>query len=116
MVGSQSTWDLLVRLAAPDWDRRLRLPERFALETLREMPCGARLHHPGGQRHWHVIAEGPAKGVLVLALGRGSFVEKNGLCRGYSLRLCYRGEGDFSVSVWDSSGLRVAIHSFLLDR
>jgi hypothetical protein len=116
MVGSRSTWDLLVRLDAPDWNRRLHLPERFAHETLREMSCGARLHHPGGRRHWHVVAEGPAIGVLVLVLGWRSFVEENGLCRGYSLRLCYRGEGDFSVSVWDSSGLRVAIPSFLLDR
>ena len=52
----------------------------------------------------------------MLALGWRSFVEENSLCRGYSLRLCYRGEGDFSVSVWDSSGLRIAIPSFLLDR
>jgi hypothetical protein len=115
MVWSCSTWDLLVRLDAPDWNERLRLPERFARDTLRDMPCGARLHHPGGRRHWHFTAEGPALGVLVLALGYRSFVEENGLCRGYSLRLCYRGEANFSVSIWDNSGLRVDVPSFLLD-
>jgi hypothetical protein len=45
MAGSCSTWDLLVRPDASDWNERLRLPERFARETLRDMPCGARLHH-----------------------------------------------------------------------
>jgi hypothetical protein len=116
MVGSLRSWYLFVMLDAPDWNRRLRLPERFARETLREMPCGVTLCHTGGRCHWHVAAEGPAIGVLVLALGWRSFVEENGLCRGYSLRLCYRGEGDFSLSVWDSSGLRIAIPSFPLDR
>jgi uncharacterized membrane protein len=51
----------------------------------------------------------------VLALGGRSFVEKNGLCRGYSMRLCYHSGGDFSVGVWNCSGLHVAIPSFLLD-
>jgi hypothetical protein len=99
MVWSRGTWDLLVRIDAPDCNERLRLPERFARETLRDMPCSARLHHPRGRRHWHFTGEGPALGVLVMALGWRSFVEENGLCHGYSLRLRYHGEGNFSVSV-----------------
>jgi hypothetical protein len=115
MDWSRSTWDLLVKLDAPDWNERLRLPERFTRETLRDMPCCTRLHHPEGWRHWYVAAEGPALGVLVLALGWRSFVEENGLDRGYSLRFCYHGEGSFSLSIWDDSGLRVEVPSFLLD-
>jgi hypothetical protein len=114
MVGSLGSWDLLVMLDAPDWNRRLCLPERFTRETLREMTCGARLRHTGCQRHWYVTAEAPVIGVLVLALGCRSFVEENGLCHGYSLGLYYRGEGDFSVSVWDNSILCVVIPCFQL--
>jgi hypothetical protein len=108
--------DLLVVLDASDWVDRLRLPASSARECAGEMPGGVALYHTGGSRYWNVNAEHRGPDVLILTIGWRHFVIENALLRGTRLRLRYRGNGNFWVSVWDLDGFRVTTAPRLLTR
>jgi hypothetical protein len=80
------------------------------------MPDGAALYHTGGSRYWKFNVERQDPDVLLLTVGWRRFATENTLSRGFRLRLCYRGGGNFWVSGCDHDGRRVAIARPLLFR
>jgi hypothetical protein len=108
--------DLLIVLDASDWVNKLRLPATFARKCTGEMPGGVALYHTNGVRYWNVNTERRGHDDLLLTVGWRHFVVENALLCGSRLRLRYRGNGNFWVSVWDRNGRRVTVAPQLLTR
>lgn len=95
--------DFVVRLDAPDFDKEVKLPKRFAFAVVWDFPPHLQLWHPGGRESWEVIARfGESQEDLFLADGWDVFVRDHGLKRGWTLHFHYCSAG-FSILVFDDS-------------
>jgi hypothetical protein len=72
------------------------------------MSGGVAMYHTGGRQFWNVNTERRGPDVLVFTIGWRHFVIENALLLGTRLRLRYRDNGNFWVSVWDLDGYRIS--------